>query len=86
MNEKQCYVCRGPLNKSFPTAVVELPDGSKWRLCEQCANREFPGWSGIKDPKEICLQIMSDTWDPCKKEASEEKQAWEKAYEDGVTS
>lgn len=41
---ENCYICEGPLQKFMTTPFLELPDGKLVQCCENCADKEFPGW------------------------------------------
>ncbi len=41
---KQCYICDSELSDFMTTPFLELPDGMIEQCCEECADREFPGW------------------------------------------
>lgn len=47
-----CYICNGELYKFMTTPVLELPDGSFAECCEDCADREFPGWEEEEDERD----------------------------------
>ncbi len=46
---KNCYICDIKLPPFLTTPIVKLPDGKYDRYCEECANREYPGWKCIKN-------------------------------------
>ena len=39
-----CYLCKAELHPFMTTPTLELPDRTLEECCEECANREFPGW------------------------------------------
>jgi NMD protein affecting ribosome stability and mRNA decay len=39
-----CYICDAELHKFMTTPILELPDRTHVQCCEECADREFPGW------------------------------------------
>lgn len=40
----ECYICEGPIHKFISTPILALPNGSFVQICEDCADKEFPGW------------------------------------------
>lgn len=43
-NFELCYICDAKLPKFCITPILELPDETWEHCCEECADREFPGW------------------------------------------
>lgn len=39
-----CCICGSGLHNFMTTPILELPDGRYEQCCEECADREFPGW------------------------------------------
>lgn len=40
----KCYICGSELHAFMTTPILQLPDETMEQCCEDCANREFPGW------------------------------------------
>ena len=43
-NFKFCYICESKVSPFITTPILELPDGTWEPCCEDCADKEFPGW------------------------------------------
>ncbi len=39
-----CHICEKELHNFLTTPILELDDGTQVQCCEECADREFPGW------------------------------------------
>lgn len=47
-----CYICDAELHKFMTTPILEFPDGTLKQCCEDCADKEFPGWDDEDDDNE----------------------------------
>ncbi len=48
----ECYICEKGLHKFMTTPLLELPDGRLEQCCEECADKNFPGWDDEEDDGE----------------------------------
>ncbi len=39
-----CYICDKVLHPFMTTPLLELPEGLVAQCCEECADKNFPGW------------------------------------------
>lgn len=39
-----CHICEKDLHKFMTTPILQLPDGRLAQCCEECADKNFPGW------------------------------------------
>jgi RNase P subunit RPR2 len=39
-----CHICESILQPFLTTPILELRDGELRQICEECADKEFPGW------------------------------------------
>lgn len=46
---KNCYICEKLLSMFLTTPLLELPDKSLVECCEECADKQFPGWDEDDD-------------------------------------
>lgn len=53
-NFEECYICEKKLHKFMTTPLLLLPDKTYELCCEECADREFPGWEEEEDDYDNC--------------------------------
>jgi protein-arginine kinase activator protein McsA len=47
-----CYLCQKELHVFMTTPILETPDGKLQQICEECADKNFPGWDDEEDEED----------------------------------
>jgi len=44
-----CYLCEKELHAFMTTPIFQTPDGELHQMCEECEDKNFPGWFEDED-------------------------------------